>query len=73
MRNEDTNIESLIGGSTTTPAAPDPQAQLRRLQAETQALIKYLDRVESLWVNLQKRPSCGPTPGGLAVVFFSRD
>ena len=71
MRNEDTNIESLIGGSTTTPAAPDPQAQLRRLQAETQALIKYLDRVESLWVNLQKRPSVDRLPVDLLSYFLA--
>ena len=54
MRNDDTNIDGMIGGSAAVPASPDSQAQLRRLQAETQALIKYLDRVESLWVNLQK-------------------
>ena len=71
MRNEDTNIESLIGGSTTTPTPPDPQAQLRRLQTETQALIKYLDRVESLWVNLQKRASADRLPVDLLSYFLA--
>src|SRR5581483_4541115 len=71
MRNEDTNIESLIGGSTTTPTPPDPQAQLRRLQAETQALIKYLDRVESLWVNLQKRSGADRLPVDLLSYFLA--
>jgi signal transduction histidine kinase len=71
MRNDDTNIESMIGGSATVPAPPDPQAQLRRLQAETQALIKYLDRVESLWVNLQKRSSADLLPVDLLSYFLA--
>ena len=71
MRNDDANIESMIGGSATVPAPPDPQAQLRRLQAETQALIKYLDRVESLWVNLQKRSSADLLPVDLLSYFLA--
>lgn len=71
MRNEDTTPESLIGGSTITPTAPDAQAQLRRLQAETQSLIKYLDRVESLWVNLQKRSSADLLPVDLLSYFLA--
>ncbi len=71
MRNEDTNIGSLIGGSTTTIVPPDSQAQFRRLQAETQAVIKYLDRVESLWVNLQKRSSADLLPVDLLSYFLA--
>lgn len=47
--------------SVKSPAAPalqvDTQAQLRRLQVENQRLLAYLDSIESLWVNLQKRPN----------------
>lgn len=71
MRNDDTNIESMIGGSAAIPAPPDPQVQLRRLQAETQALIRYLDRVESLWVNLQKRSSVNLLPVDLLSYFLA--
>ncbi|MBI3304016.1 MAG: GAF domain-containing sensor histidine kinase [Deltaproteobacteria bacterium] len=40
-----------------TALAPslNTQAQLLRLQVENQDLLSYLDRIESLWVRLQKR------------------
>ncbi|MGE0822812.1 MAG: ATP-binding protein [Candidatus Binatia bacterium] len=71
MRKEDTNTDSLIGGPAVTPTPPDPQAQLRRLQVEAQALISYLDRVESLWVNLQKRSNAELLPVDLLSYFLA--
>lgn len=71
MRNEDTNTENLVGGSVSTTSQPDPQAQLRRLQVEAQGVINYLDRVESLWVNLQKRSGGDVLPIDLLAYFLT--
>jgi signal transduction histidine kinase len=40
---------------TSLDSPPNIQAQLLRLQVENQHLLYYLDRLESLWVRLQKR------------------
>lgn len=48
--------------STIPAPQSDTQAQLRRLQVENQYLLAYLDRIESLWVNLQKRSDPGLLP-----------
>lgn len=48
--------------STLPAPQSDTQAQLRRLQVENQYLLAYLDRIESLWVNLQKRSDPGLLP-----------
>jgi signal transduction histidine kinase len=71
MKPDDANSLMLASGSVPPPPRSQPHAQLRRLQVENQSLLHALDRIESLWVNLQKRANRELLPVDLLAHFLT--
>jgi len=57
--------------SAAEPTLPEVEKQIRRLHWENERLLGCLDRIESLWVTLQKRGGADRLPLDLLGMFLS--